>query len=388
MATPSPTPSHDGLLTVYDPSRALDISVAYVVGADLWASLAGAAPRAIAHLDADPHDATLLWKLFWSPDASKLLVTAVSTRQTPWPAVGAWIVTIPDGHVTQLPASAPLATGCLGFGDGGPGCAWMADRYIEYGDTSPALPNRTGAYRIYDTAQQATIPTVLEQQRIQYAQAIRGTDIYFTPYGKANVDRFHLETNTIDRAFTLPGPVVNANSIPGGGWALSRSGQQLVFIPETSAGQPECLPTQCAYYLTAQGDTTPLLLSGGMTASTPRGGIAISPDGTTVALRLLTSKGDFLSLQRLPAGPLVIDTVTTLSVYPSDAYQLGWDAHTPGALLEQFVSSMANSDPTEQVNVYWCPSGTVSLPLLVESIATASTSGAMGGLAFVTQAGG
>ncbi len=366
--TTPPTPVKLGNMTVARPDLARHVALAYVRGADLLVSTGGKAPRQVAHFDVDTGDTTLFWQLYWSPDRTKLLVGAMSRTRTPWPPVGAWVVDLSAGRVARLPGSAPLPVGCGGFGDGGPGCAWVADRYIEYGIGSVSEPNRTGAYGIYDTQTQAAIPTVLEAQRIQYAQAIRGTDIYFTPYGKPEVDRFDLATNTITQAFALPGPVVSQDGVPGGGWALSQDGRRLVFSPEGgSDGQPQCTAVHCASLVTPAGDVTPILLSPVGDAAVGRGSIAISPDGGTAALLSDAATGQYLTTQPLPGGAVQASEIV---VEPQDSTSLiGWATNASGVFL---VDYPPNKDPNAlmslQARIYYAAPGTTASPVLVETV--------------------
>jgi len=220
-ATAIPTPTlAPGTFTVSDAATARQLSFAYALDGEVWVSQHGAPPQQMTHVGLT--DPSLQWWFTWTPDATKLLVNAGSFDGT---HAQAWIISLPDGAVTSLPASSPLVEGC------GHLCYWVSDRYIVQGIPAGSHYER---YQVYDTQARRVVPSGLDGQSVTEVE-VRGDSIYFSPYESADVAHYapgrirraSVGNQTVTTSFTLPGPLVD-EGIPFGSWDLSADGRRVV----------------------------------------------------------------------------------------------------------------------------------------------------------------
>lgn len=358
-ATPAPSVTATlapGALIVADPAIARQLSFAFIQGNEVWVSPHSAAPRQVTHLGLR---SLQLARIIWAPDQSRLLDVGNDTSHPSNPADQGWIVTLPSGAVTPLPASAAaVAGGCLA------NCAWMTDRYLVYISTGAS---HFSNYAIYDTQASRILTTALTAARAVELE-VRGTDAYFVDYtasegpriGPGVVDRYSLGDNTITQAYTLPAPLV-AQGIPSGNFDLSADGTRIVETSEIGASA-HCPPGTgiCYnYYATASGTVSPAFAVF-QTQGMP---VAIAPDGTQIAAIYASDTRTQIVQRAMPSGA---ELTNALPLLDAGDDLLGWTSQEPGVVVQNTVRD--NQGNPSAAEVYYAPTGGSAPARLVETI--------------------
>jgi hypothetical protein len=350
---------------VSDPAAARLLTFAYVRDGDVWASLHGVQPQQITHLGLGGQLDQLDWRLTWSADASRLLVSEASY------VVGsarAWIVALPADTVTSVPASTLVPDGCQIK------CVWLGDRYLVYAD-APHVGPHSQTYHVYDTQLARELATTLDPLRVTEIEP-RGLSLYFTPYAVAptaepgSIERFDLTGNMITPMYTTPGPLVG-EGIPSGSWDLSADGRRAA-VSFVVAVASHCPHSPCFdFYQDAAGGVSVLFpaLQNANVDEAPSADIDISPDGSYAAtvtgpspVITDTTVTQHVEQQALPSG---VEVANALPVSQQGYWLVGWALQQPGVVVAQTVVD-GNGNPLA-TRVYYAPAGSSSPAVLVET---------------------
>lgn len=267
--TPTPIGTVD---TIFDASTASHLNIAYIFANNVWVRAKGADPRQVTHFPSGIASSDATWALSFSPDATRLAVQLTDASGS-----RAWLVTLPDDTVTEMPSLVPGQ--------------WFQDRYLAFPTASPASATKPcgahdSAIGVYDTQTASVITTALSNV-CTYSFQARGSAIYFatqaSPTAHGTIQKFDLASNSISTAFDAPMPFYT-QGVPDVSWDLSADASALVLSGQHVPGCTQTDGTCFASYQTGH-DVTPLfdqlrtLASSGMCYSQA----IISPDGRTAA---------------------------------------------------------------------------------------------------------
>jgi hypothetical protein len=356
---------------VSDTNVAGRLSFAFVQANDVWVSLRGAPPQQVTHLNLPAQQ--LDWQLMWSADQTRLL----ATESNPFASGGfqgaGWLISLPEGRITPLPAQSPLTEGCT------LSCGWLGDRYLVHVDFAKAGSHEQ-PYHVYDTQTQRDLATSLDGQVITEWE-IRGSAFYFTPYLDSTgmgrfvpgaIKRFDLASNQITTAFTVSEGALISGGMSSAHWDISADGHRIIYYFFDGALHDCPAGIQCkTIYQDATGKITAIFRSyqtGANVTTQINPPIWISPDGTDAAgfIRGGGASGDsgpldMLVQQALPSGN-GWSSALPAGAAPHSDWVLGWLAQ-PAEVVIQRVEEDAQQAPLA-TSIYVAPAGAKSAHLV------------------------